>query len=52
MFELRVHERFGSLVTNLVPALGYNQFFMKDDYLTSELFHLIIETWLQYILMN
>lgn len=44
MFELRVHEHFGSLVTNLVPALGHNKFFMKDDYLTSELFHLIIET--------
>lgn len=44
MFELRVHEHFGSLVTNLVPALAHNNFFMKDDYLTSELFYLIIET--------
>ena len=52
MFELRVHEYFGSLVTNLGPTLGHNKLFMKDDYLTNELFYLIIETWLQHILMN
>lgn len=43
MFELRVHEYFGRLVTNLGPTLGH-KLFMKDDYLTNELFYLIIET--------
>lgn len=44
MFELRVHEYSGSLVTNLGPTLGHNKLFMKDDSLTNELFYLIIET--------
>lgn len=44
MLELRVQECFCSLEKNLGPTLGYNKVFVNNDYLTSELFYLIIET--------
>lgn len=44
MPELRIQEHFCSLVKNVSPTLGHNKFFISNDYLTNELFYLIMET--------
>lgn len=43
MLELRVQECFCSLAKNVGPTSGHNKV-CEHDYLTNELFYLIIET--------